>query len=69
MKKKKRRTLKRSPEFKESVIMDMRDNRLTFYETSKKYNVSVQTIKRWERIFLTEGKEGLMKERRGRSPK
>ena len=68
---------KYSPEFKISVIMDMREHRLGYRETARKYwNVPrgqdlnyMNTVKRWERIFLEEGAEGLMKERRGRACK
>ena len=65
-----------SPEFKLSVIMDLREHHLSFRETARKYNLVIQSegsaasmIKRWERIFLEEGAEGLMKERRGRACK
>ena len=55
------------PEFKISVIMDMRENHLGLRETERKYNVQHSVILKWERIFLEEGAEGLMKERRGRA--
>ena len=62
-----------SPEFKLSVIMDMREHRLSYHETVRKYELgNDQTggarlmVQRWERIYLEEGAEGLMKERRGR---
>ena len=66
---------KYSPEFKISVIIDMREHRLGYRETARKYwNVPrgqdlsyMNTVKRWERIFLEEGAEGLMKERRGKA--
>ena len=58
---------KHSAEFKISVIMDMRDNHLGMMETERKYNVNHHVIARWERIYLEEGAEGLMKERRGRA--
>ena len=58
-----------SSEFKLSVIMDMREHRLGLVETSKKYKVDHHSVARWERIFLEEGAEGLMKERRGRACK
>ena len=65
-----------SPEFKIRVIMDMREHRLSYHETVRKYELgNDQTggarlmIQRWERIFLEEGAEGLMKERRGRACK
>ena len=63
-----------SAEFKIGVIMDMREHRLGFRETARKYSLTVASeasaasmVKRWERIYLEEGAEGLMKERRGRA--
>lgn len=56
---------KYSPDFKLSVIMDMRENYLGLRETERKYNINHSAIAKWERIFLEEGAEGLMKERRG----
>ena len=62
-----------SAEFKISVIMDMREHHLGYNETVRKYwdvkqgqehNYHKQ-VQRWERIYLEEGAEGLMKERRG----
>ena len=65
---------KYSPEFKICVIMDMREHHLNYHETVRKYELgNDQTggarlmIQRWERIFLEEGAEGLMKERRGKN--
>ena len=64
-----------STEFKLSVIMDMREHHMSYKETVRKYwdvnkgqehNYTKQ-IQLWERIFLEEGAEGLMKERRGKS--
>ena len=49
--------------------MDMRENHLGLRETERKYNVQHSVILKWERIFLEEGAEGLMKERRGRACK
>ena len=51
----------------------MREHHLGYRETVRKYwNITrgqdlnyVKTIQRWERIFLEEGAEGLMKDRRG----
>ena len=61
-------------EFKVSVIMDMREHHLGYCETARKYDLGdpklggvVHTLQRWERIYLEEGAEGLMKERRGRA--
>ena len=66
---------KYSGEFKIGVIMDMREHQLGYRETVRKYwDVSrgqdlnyINIVKRWERIYLEEGAEGLMKERRGRA--
>lgn len=68
-----RKNKKYSPEFKLSVIIDMREHRLSYCETVRKYlsgvsaTSAIATLQRWERIFLEEGAEGLMKERRGRA--
>ena len=57
-----------SAEYKLNVIMDMREHRLGYVETARKYDIpNYRVIQRWERIFLEEGAEGLMKERRGRA--
>ena len=64
-----------SAEFKIGVIMDMREHHLGYCETVRKYwdlttgqaENYKNIVKRWERIFLEEGAEGLMKERRGRA--
>ncbi|MFR4023413.1 MAG: hypothetical protein ACLTZI_10740 [[Eubacterium] siraeum] len=62
-----------STEFKVNVIMDMREHHMGYRETARKYSLVRQSeasaasmVQRWERIFLEEGAEGLMKERRGR---
>ena len=74
MKKTGRKNKNYSPEFKIRVIMDMREHRLSYHETVRKYELgNDQTggarlmVQRWERIFLEEGAEGLMKERRGKN--
>ena len=61
-----------SAEFKICVIMDMREHHLSYSETMRKYFPHLETrnfafLKKWERIYLEEGVEGLMKERRGRA--
>lgn len=73
----KKRTIqqKYSAEFKIGVIMDMREHHMGYRETVRKYwDVSKgqeanykNAVQRWERIYLEEGAEGLMKERRGRA--
>ena len=69
-----RKNKKYSSEFKIHVIMDMREHRLGYRETARKYKLTVSSeasaanmVQRWERIFLEEGAEGLMKERRGKN--
>ena len=57
--------------------MDMRNHRLSYRETVRKYwdiNQGQEEnykniVKKWERIFLEEEAEGLMKEHRGRACK
>ena len=75
MSKGKRFQTKYSPEFKLSVIMDMRENHLSYRATVRKYwgtkNETEEDnyksrVKSWERIYLEEGAAGLMTERRGR---
>ena len=53
--------------------MDMRKNHLGYCETVRKYGLgstqsggAINTLHRWERIYLEEGATGLMAERRGR---
>ena len=63
-----------STEFKVNVIMDMREHHMGYRETARKNRLVRQSedsaanmVQRWERIYLEEGTEGLMKERRGRA--
>ena len=61
-----------SADFKISVIMDMREHGLGYSETMRKHfphlkERSFEFLKKWERIYLEEGAEGLMKDRRGRA--
>ena len=63
-----------SAEFKIGAIMDMRGHHLSYHETVRKYEFgNDQTggarlmLQRRERIYLEEGADGLMKERRGRA--
>lgn len=64
-----------SPEYKINVIMDMREHHLGYRETVRRHwEITkgqeanyIKAVQRWERIFLEEGAEGLMKERRGRA--
>ena len=65
---KKGQTFKKySPEFKLSVILDMRENHLGYVETSNKYGINSHSrILNWERKYIEEGYEGLMKDNRGK---
>ena len=74
MKKTGRKNKVYSAEIKISVIMDMCENYLSLRETVRKYwntqnrteeDKYLRTLKNWKHIYLEEGVEGLMKERRG----
>ena len=68
MTKKGQKYKKYSAEYKLNVIMAMQEHRLGYVETARKYDIpNYRVIQRWERIFLEEGAEGLMKERRGKA--
>ena len=69
MKENKRTNKKYSPEFKISVILDMRNNDLSYRGTTKKYNLPWQRVQKWERIYLEEGEAGFYVERRGKATK
>lgn len=76
MSKKGQKQKKYSAEFKIGVIMNMREHHLGYRETARKYELTITSeasaanmIQRWERIYLEEGAEGLMEERRGRGSK
>ena len=78
MSRKKKFNTKYSPEFKLSVILDMRNNHLAYRETVRKHwktklrseeNLYIKTVQRWERIYLEEGEAGFHIERRGRTRK
>ena len=62
-----------SAEFKISVIMDMREHKLGYNETIRKYwndglvSNHFRQVKSWEPTYVEEGAEGPMKERRGRT--
>ena len=77
MAKKGRKQRRYSPEFKLSVIMDMRESGLSCHEVVRKYALGYpgsgdttfgsarRMVKRWERIYLEEGFEGLAKRNTG----
>ncbi len=61
-----------SMEFKIAVTEDIRSNHIGYREAARKYGLgdtggAADMLQRWERVYLEEGAEGLMKERRGRS--
>ena len=59
-----------TPEFKKLVVETMQEEKLSYSETCRRFEVnSRDRIKSWERIYLEEGAEGLAIERRGRSSK
>ena len=52
---------------KVEIIERMRSERMSFYEVSSVYGIPKRTLRNWERIYLEEGKEALLVERRGRA--
>lgn len=64
----KEKTNKRyTPEFRKLVIETMREEKLSYRETGRRFEItSHRRIQEWERIYLSEGPEGLAVERRGR---
>lgn len=42
----------------------MRAERLGYRETEKKFGISIDRVRKWERIYLEEGPSGLYIERR-----
>ena len=55
-----------TPEFKQLVVETMREERLSYSETERRFDVVRSRITAWERIYLEEGAEGFRIERRGR---
>ena len=70
---------KYSPEFKIEVIETKLNEKLSLNETAKRFNLfktvnghqypDGERVRKWERIYLEEGKDGLYIERRGRGSK
>ena len=59
-----------TPEFKKHVIETMLEEKLSYRETARRFEVNGhRRIQDWERIYLTEGPEGFAVERRGRGSK
>ena len=56
-----------TPEFKKLVIETMVEEKLSYAETRRRFEISgCHQVQDWERIYLTEGPEGFAIERRGR---
>ena len=59
-----------TPEFKQSVVEAVLKEGMSYREAARVYEIDGHgRIQSWERIYLTEGPEGLAIERRGRSSK
>ncbi len=57
-----------TPEFKKLVVETMMKEKMSYRETARQFEISNHhRVQDWERIYLTEGPEGLAIERRGRS--
>ena len=52
---------------KVEIIKQLHNEKLSFYEASSKYGIPRRTLQDWERIYLEEGEEALLAERRGRA--
>ena len=56
-----------TPEFKKMVIETMLEEKISYCETARRFDVSCnKRIKDWERMYLLEGADGFEIERRGR---
>ena len=60
---------KYTPEFKQQVVETMLKENLSYSETERQFGVVRSRITAWERIYLTEGAEGFLIERRGHGSK
>ena len=55
-----------TPEFKKLVVETMMEEKLSYCETARRFEVSSDTqVRNWEHIYLSEGAEALAIERRG----
>ena len=55
-----------TPEFKKLVVETMREEKLSYRETERRFELPSKRAAAWERIYLEEGPEGFAIERRGR---
>ena len=53
-------------EFKQQVVETMQNEHLSYHEAAARFGLRHKRVQDWERIYLTEGAEGLFIERRGR---
>ena len=59
-----------TPEFKKLVVETMQQEKLSYRETARQFEISDhRRLQDWERIYLEEGPEGFVIERRGRGSK
>lgn len=56
-------------EFKLSVVEEKLGSNIGYRELGRKYGINHVVIMQWERVYLTQGKEGLLEEQRGRATK
>ena len=57
-------------EFKQMVVETMMRDKLSYREVAHQFEISGhEQVRKWERIYLTEGPEGLYIERRGHGSK
>lgn len=57
------------PEFKQLVVETMQKEKLSYKEAERQFELPHMRAAAWERIYLTEGPEGFLVERRGRGSK
>ena len=55
-----------TPEFKKLVVETIREEKLSYLETKRRFGLPHRRAAAWERIYLEEGPEGFAVERRGR---
>ena len=53
-------------EFKQHVVETMRTQGLSYMETERQFCITKDRVRKWERVYLEEGPQGLYVERRGR---
>ena len=56
-------------EFKQMVVETMQEEKLSYLDAERRFDLPHNQAASWERIYLEEGPEGLYIERRGRTRK